>query len=97
MRLELLYFEGCPHWRLADERLAAIAAERGFEVAHRLVDTPEEAEAMGFRESPTIFVGGRDPFVVGDEPTGLSCRVYLTPDEPAGAPTTAQLREALGG
>jgi len=49
MRLELLYFEGCPHWRLADERLAAIAAERGFEVAHRLVDTPEEAEAMGFR------------------------------------------------
>lgn len=43
MNVVLLYFEGCPNWRVADERLAAIVAERGFEAGHRLVDTPEKS------------------------------------------------------
>jgi hypothetical protein len=59
------------------------------------VTTPDEAEAVGFRGSPTILVDGHDPFDRGDEPVGLSCRVYQTPDEPAGAPTIAQLRAVL--
>lgn len=40
MDIELLYFEGCPHWQVADSRLAEIAAERGLTVRHRLVTTP---------------------------------------------------------
>lgn len=97
MRIELLYFEGCPNWKTADERLRAVTAERSLEVVHRLVSTPEEAEATQFRGSPTILVDGRDPFATGDEPVGLSCRIYQTPDGPAGSPTTAQLEEILGG
>jgi hypothetical protein len=95
MEIELLYFEGCPNWRLADERLAEVASERGATVRRRLVTTPEEAEGVGFHGSPTILVDGRDPFAVGGEPTGLSCRIYETPDGPAGSPTAAQLRDAL--
>ncbi|MGQ0618265.1 MAG: thioredoxin family protein [Acidimicrobiia bacterium] len=96
MEIELLYFEDCPNWRVADERLAELAAEHTLAVRRRLVTTPEEADALGFRGSPTILVDGRDPFAVGDEPTGLSCRIYRTPEGPAGSPTVAQLRDAIG-
>jgi hypothetical protein len=91
----LLYFEGCPHWQTADERLRALSVELGFVVRHELVETPEAAEALSFRGSPTILVDGTDPFVQGDEPVGLSCRIYQTPAGPAGSPTDDQLRAVL--
>jgi len=95
MTVTVLYFEGCPHWRTADQRLRALADECGFDVGRRIVDTPDEAARTQFRGSPTILVDGQDPFASGDEPVGLSCRVYDTPDGPAGAPTVAQLRDVL--
>jgi hypothetical protein len=59
------------------------------------VDSSEQAERLEFRGSPTVLVDGRDPFAEGDEPVGLSCWVYPTADGYRGAPTRAQLREAL--
>lgn len=91
----LLYFDGCPSWRTAEERLQMLADELGFDLRRREVDTPEAAEQWAFRGSPTVLVDGRDVFAEGDEPVGLSCRVYQTPDGSAGAPTVAQLREVL--
>lgn len=91
----LLYFDGCPNWRTADERLRGLQEELGFSLDHRRVETAEEAEKVGFRGSPTILVDGRDPFARGDEPVGLSCRIYQTPDGPGGAPATDDLRAAL--
>ena len=91
----LLYFDGCPSWRTADQRLAALADEFGFELRHQKVDTPAAAEEWSFRGSPTVLIDGRDPFATGEEPVGLSCRIYQTPDGPAGSPTVAQLRAAL--
>ncbi len=95
MKVELLYFEGCPNWKTADQRLQSLARELGFQVQSRLVSTPEEAEVEGFRGSPSIVVDGRDLFARGDEPIGMSCRLYQTPDGVAGAPTTEMLRAAL--
>ena len=96
MDIALLYFDDCPNWKVADERLAAIAAERGdLTVTRHLVDTLEEAERVGFRGSPSILVDGVDVFAEADAGVGLSCRVYRTPDGPAGAPTVEQLRAAL--
>ena len=63
----------------------------------RLVETPEEAEASRFRGSPTILVDGEDPFASGDMAFGLACRLYRTPDGPAGSPTTEQLEAVLDG
>jgi hypothetical protein len=97
MRVELMYFEDCPNWKRVDERLLTLATERGLHVKRRLVRTQEEAEALGFRGSPTILVDGRDPFANGDEPFGLACRVYDTPDGSAGSPTFEQLQSALDG
>jgi len=95
MKLELLYFDDCPNWKVAAQRLDDVAGGRGLTVERCLVTTPEEAEAARFRGSPTILVDGQDPFAAGDEPFGLACRVYQTPDGPAGAPTTEQLEAVL--
>ncbi|MBW3605982.1 MAG: thioredoxin family protein [Actinobacteria bacterium] len=95
MHVTLQHFDGCPHWQVADRRLHALADDLGFTIEHHQIDTPEAAEAHGFRGSPTILVDGRDPFAAGDEPVGLSCRVYATPEGPAGVPTVEQLRAVL--
>ncbi len=95
MKLELLYFDDCPNWKIAAERLDDVAGRRGLMVQRRLVASPEEAEAARFRGSPTILVDGEDPFASGDEPFGLACRVYQTPDGPAGSPTTEQLEAII--
>lgn len=98
MNVELQYFRDCPHWRQAQERLleALRCTDRGHvTVHHRRFDTLAEAEQAGFRGSPTVLLDGRDPFA-GEHPvTGLSCRVYQTPEGPAGSPTVQQLIEAL--
>ena len=68
-----------------------MAAKVGFQ----LVDTPEAAAAARFRGSPTVLIDGVDPFADRDAPIGLTCRVYLTSDGVSGAPSVAQLAEAL--
>ncbi len=96
MDIALLYFAGCPNWKVADERLSEIAAGRpDISVTRRLVGTMEEAERVGFHGSPSILVDGVDAFAGGDVGVGLACRVYATPDGPAGAPTLDQLRAVI--
>jgi len=95
VEVKVLYFDGCPHWRTAADRLAALQAEVGFELTSQRVATPEEAELVGFRGSPTILVDGVDPFAPDDAPIGFACRVYATPEGPAGSPTIEQLRKVM--
>jgi hypothetical protein len=98
MIVTLLYFDGCPHWTTADERLKAalrLAGRDDVEVDRRKVETAEDAEELGFIGSPTILIDGRDPFADPATPASLSCRLYQTPDGPAGAPAVEQLVEAL--
>ncbi|MBW3659713.1 MAG: thioredoxin family protein [Actinobacteria bacterium] len=97
MDVTLLYFDGCPGWQVAAERLETLTDEYDFQLAYRKVETPEEAEELSFRGSPTVVVDGRDAFARGDEPVGLSCRLYETPNGQASAPTIEQLREVLDG
>jgi hypothetical protein len=98
MDIELLYFADCPNWHLARERLRealVIVGRPELDVSLRSVETDEEAQASRFAGSPTIHVNGRDPFPSPTQAYGLSCRVYATPDGPAGAPTVGQLVEVL--
>lgn len=96
MDVSLLYFDSCPNWKVADQRLAAIAAERPDVVVTRhRVETVEEAERLGFHGSPSILVDGVDVFAEPGAGVGLSCRVYRTPAGLAGTPTMEQLRAAL--
>ncbi len=62
MKVELVYFEECPNWKTADQRLQMLASRQGFELDHRIVSMPEDAAATGFHRSPTILIDGKDPF-----------------------------------
>ena len=98
MDVSLLYFDGCPHWKLAEQRVAAALAEvgrTGESVRPVLVETLEDAERLGFIGSPTILVNGRDPFASDAGRPALACRVFTTPDGLAGSPTVEQLVEVL--
>lgn len=96
MEITLLYFDGCPSWQAADERLTVLTGERpDVTVTRRVVDTPEEAERTGFLGSPSILVDGVDAFAEPDAQVGLTCRRYPTPDGYDGAPTLEQLRAVL--
>ena len=96
MNITLQYFEGCPNWKVAEQRLTALAEENpGIVLTRHVVDTVEEAERVGFRGSPSILINGMDPFAKEDDPIGLSCRRYLTPDGYAGSPTVEQLKAEL--
>lgn len=98
MDITLLYVEDCPNWKVADERLTAVAAERAdIRLTRQLVETPAEAERTGFHGSPAILVDGVDVFAEPGAPVGLSCRRYLTPGGYEGAPTLEQLRAVLAG
>lgn len=96
MEVTLLYFDDCPNWQDADTHLRTLQDELpDLQVTRRVVDTPEEAERTRFRGSPSILIDGIDPFADADAPVGLSCRMYQTPDGPAGSPTLDQLRQLL--
>jgi len=98
MDVTLLFFDDCPNWKVADGHLATIARKLPrVAVSHHVVDTPEEAERVGFRGSPSILVDGVDPFADSDAPVGLSSRVYQTPGGPAGSPTLEQLLAVMTG
>lgn len=92
------YFDSCPNWKLADERVRSALIRLGLpasELVYEVVDTPEKAQAAGFHGSPTILVDGHDPFAGPADPVGLSCRLFSTPEGLAGVPTVAQLMEAI--
>lgn len=96
MEIVLQYFDGCPNWKVTQERLDVIAAERPHTtVTRQLVETLDQAERVGFHGSPSILIDGQDPFADPDTGVGLACRIYRTPDGPAGAPTLEQLRVAV--
>jgi hypothetical protein len=94
MKVELLYFDGCPSWQDALANLRAVLGD-GRDIRLMKVETTEQAEAERFAGSPTIRVDGRDIFPVGDEQYALACRVYDTPQGASGSPTVEMIRAAL--
>lgn len=97
MEITLQHFDDCPNWETTDATLREVLDDLGIEthIEHHLIDTPEAAERLQFRGSPTILLDGDDPFAQPDAPVGLTCRVYRTPIGLAGSPTKEQLRTAL--
>jgi hypothetical protein len=97
VRLQLLYFDECPNWRVADARLREALEMLGSrtEIERVLVATAAEADAWDFHGSPSVLVDGRDPFGAPGAPVGLTCRLYRTPTGVDGSPTVEQLVEVL--
>lgn len=97
MDVMLLFFDDCPHWRLAHARLRETLDRLGRDDVpiYETVSTAQEAEDRRFRGSPTILIDGRDPFAGDTDPVGLSCRLYRTETGTEYAPSVSQLERAL--
>ena len=94
-RVELVYFQGCPHVdaaRLAiREALAAMNMPLEWSEWDRENDsTPPALKRHG---SPTVLVDGRD--VVPTQNEGNCCRVYAGRDGMQSAPSVESIRSAL--
>lgn len=91
----LQYFDGCPNWAVARDRITNVLDESSSTLTLEQIDTIEQAIAAGFRGSPTILIDGTDPFSNPDAPVGLACRIYTTDAGTEGSPSVAQLQQAL--
>ncbi|RVW00674.1 alkylmercury lyase [Rhodococcus xishaensis] len=98
MKVEILYFDGCPNWREAADRVreaATVIGRPGIEIGYRRIASDAEAARSPFSGSPTILVDGVDAFDDAVPVTELACRVYATETGLAGLPTLEQLASAL--
>ena len=98
MKVELLYFSGCPN----AESYAPHLRELLRPTHHQLVEREIADEAGAIREhflgSPSVRVDGRDvePGAADRSDFGWSCRLYFTDDGPCGAPSDHWVWQALG-
>jgi hypothetical protein len=101
MRVEPLYFDGCPHYESLLPRLRELVAERdpNLELELRRVESADEAERERFLGSPTVRVDGRDvdPGASERQDFGLKCRLYRSDGETSGLPPDEWIRSALAG
>ena len=99
MDVHLLFFDDCPSWLVADERLRAALDQTGHEdvvVVHELVTTIDEAQRRHFTGSPTILINGVDPFANPGAELALACRVYPSAEGLDGSPSIEQIVQAIG-
>jgi len=99
VRVEFLYWEGCPSHDEALRRLKEVLAEEGVQ-AHLTevrVETEEQARALQFPGSPTIRFNGVDvqPEMLPHLPMGLTCRLYRVEGRPSPLPSKEMIRQAL--
>ena len=99
MRVELLFWAGCPSYGKALRELQDVLRESGYDpeaVIVREIKTDGDAASEGFVGSPTIRIDGADVQPLADEPTGLTCRIYRRRDgRISPTPDPADLREAV--
>lgn len=97
MKVELLYFDGCPSYETLLPRLREVAAEHHAELKLRRIETAEVAEAAQFLGSPTVRVDGRDidPDAAGRDDFGLKCRLYRSDEGHSPTPPEEWIVTAL--
>jgi hypothetical protein len=99
MKVELLYFDGCPSYAELLPRLGELLASEGIdeEVELRRVETPEEAERERFLGSPTVRIDGEDadPAAKDRSDFGLECRLYRTDKGLVRTPPESWIRAKL--
>jgi len=97
VRIELLYFDGCPSYQTAEKLLREVLVGSGRADRIEMIRVADEADAqqLKFVGSPTIRLNGVDPFLHGEANYGMQCRVFVTPEGLKGWPTKDMLRTAL--
>jgi hypothetical protein len=80
VKIELLFFEGCPNHRPAGDLVHSVLAELGLTADVNAIEvvTPEDVTRLRFLGSPTIRVDGQDIEEArrNDRNFAMSCRRY---------------------
>ena len=98
VKIEVLVVPECPHADAASAlaRAALTAAEMvGGAVTVTLVDSENQAAAIGFVGSPSFLVNGVDPFLGRDRSPAIACRMYWTRSGLSGVPDLDDLVRAV--
>jgi hypothetical protein len=99
MRIELLYFDGCPGHAELHDRLPGLLEQAGVQARteeHR-IDSEDSARRERFLGSPTLRIDGRDidPSAADRHDYGLRCRLYPVEERLQRTPPDAWITEAL--
>lgn len=97
MRIDVLYFDGCPSWQTGVDNLRAALHAEGLDwpLALVRVSDDDEAQRLHFLGSPSFHLDGQDLWPEAGSEYGMSCRVYRTPVGMRGWPTVDMFRERL--
>ena len=79
LKIEIQHFEGCPNSAEMIMRVKEAIKKFTDQINYKeiLVETPEEAERVKFRGSPTVLVNGIDLENMPEPKAGnLACRYY---------------------
>jgi hypothetical protein len=94
MRIEVLFFKGCPNYAPTVERLRTVLRQEGLSTDAEYVEVADAAAAqrLGFIGSPTIRINGVDiePELRTSAQTGVACRRYS-----GGLPSEEMIRAAI--
>jgi hypothetical protein len=100
MKVEVLYFDGCPNHEALLPHLRALLLAAGADAVIELVlvDDTDAAERQRFLGSPTVRVDGEDIEPGADKRTnfGIKCRLYATPEGLRGTPPDEWVLAAVG-
>lgn len=99
MKIELLWFQGCPNHAAAHGLLRAVLRDMRVEAEVESIEVPDEetAKRLGFPGSPTIRVNGID-VEPGWQPCvdcTPRCRVYPTAAGLKGVPEAGWIQAAV--
>src|SRR5260370_42562099 len=96
MRIEVLYFEGCPNHAPALELVRQVLKEEAIsaEVSEVNVSDASTAQELGFLGSPSVRVDGLDvePAARSVRDYGMMCRTYVVDGRREGSPPRDMLR-----
>jgi hypothetical protein len=99
MKVEILYFAGCPNHPPAVSRVREALQQEGVkaEMVEVEVKDTEAAQTVGFLGSPTIRVNGLDVEASARsmQAYGLTCRNYTAENYRAGVPPLEWIRAAV--
>ena len=99
VKVEILYFSGCPNHVPAVERVREVLMQEGAVADMIEVDVKDlaTAEKIGFLGSPSIRIDGQDiePAVRGIDGFGMMCRTYVDRGQRSGVPPQEWIRTAL--
>lgn len=99
MKIEVLYFEGCPNHEPAIDRVQEILREEGISATVSEVNVYDAlvAKEIGFLGSPSIRVNGLDaePEARSARDHGMMCRTYTVNGRREGLPSREMLRKAI--